>query len=251
MIFNKTPLPLILILITSVINSQTLIQAGSLKDLKLSPKIAIAGGGTPMDWANLEKYKNNNEELIKVPDENRVVFMGNSITENWSLYSKDFFIDNPFINRGIGGQTSPQMLIRFRSDVVNLKPKSVVIMAGTNDIAGNTGPISIENTAENIFSMAEIAIANNIKVFICSTLPAIDFPWSPGLEPAQKIIKLNSILKSYCSKNDATYVDYYYSMSDSKGGLKVPEYTAENDLVHPNVAGYKEMERIILSSLEL
>ena len=204
-----------------------------------------------MDWANLEKYKNNNEELIKVPDENRVVFMGNSITENWSLYSKDFFIDNPFINRGIGGQTSPQMLIRFRSDVVNLKPKSVVIMAGTNDIAGNTGPIGIENTAENIFSMAEIAIVNNIKVFICSTLPAIDFPWSPGFKPVQKIIKLNSILKAYCRENDATYVDYYSSMSDSKGGLKVPEYTAENDLVHPNEAGYKEMERIILSSLEL
>jgi lysophospholipase L1-like esterase len=248
---NKTVIPFLLMLTTSVINSQTIIQAGKLEDLRQSPKIAIAGGGTLMDWANLKKYQKSNEELIKVFDQNRVVFMGNSITENWSLYSKDFFIDNPFINRGLGGQTSPQMLIRFMSDVVNLKPKSVVIMAGTNDIAGNTGPITIKNIAENIFSMAEIAIANNISVFVCSTLPAIDFLWSPGLEPAQKIINLNSILKDYCSKSDATYVDYYSSMSDSKGGLKVPEYTAENDLVHPNKAGYKVMEKIILSFLKL
>ena len=214
-------------------------------------EVFIQGGGTIMDWAHLKKFDEENKKLKKTNELKRVVFMGNSIIEGWSNFDKDFFIDNPFVNRGISGQTTPQMLIRFRPDVVNLKPKSVVILAGINDIAGNTGPISLENTAENIMSMAEIAIANNIKVYICSTLPAIDFPWSPGLEPAQKIIKLNSILKSYCSKNDATYVDYYYSMSDSKGGLKVPEYTAENDLVHPNVTGYKEMERIILSSLKL
>lgn len=213
--------------------------------------IHVAGGGTLMDWAHLKKYEKSNEELKKISDPNRVVFMGNSITEGWSYFNKDFFIDNPFVNRGIGGQTTPQMLVRFTSDVVNLKPKSVVIMAGTNDIAGNTGPITLENTAENIISMAEIARANNIKVYICSTLPAIDFLWSPGLEPAGKVIKLNNILKKYCTENGITYVDYYSSMADSKGGLKVPEYTATNDLVHPNLAGYKVMEKIILSSLKL
>jgi len=213
--------------------------------------IHVAGGGTIMDWAYLKKYQESNEELVKISDPDRVVFMGNSITEGWSHFNKDFFIDNPFVNRGIGGQTTPQMLIRFKPDVVNLKPKSVVIMAGTNDIAGNTGPIALENTAENIISMAEIAMANNIKVYICSTLPAIDFLWSPGLEPAGKVIKLNSILKKYCVEKGIAYVDYYSSMADSKGGLKVPEYTAANDLVHPNLAGYKVMEKIILSSLKL
>jgi len=209
----------------------------------------IQGGGSLMDWANLKKYQKSNEEINKKNDPNRVVFMGNSITEGWGILDKDFFIDNPFVNRGISGQTTPQMLIRFKPDVVNLNPKSVVIMAGINDIAGNTGSITIANTAENIISMAEIAVASNISVYICSTLPAIDFPWSPGLEPGPKVVMLNSILKNYCAKKDITYVDYYSVMSDSNGGLKVPEFTSADDLVHPNLAGYKVMEKIILSSL--
>ena len=212
-------------------------------------EIVIQGGGSLMDWANLKKYQKSNEELMKTTDSNRVVFMGNSITEGWRSFDKDFFLDNPFVNRGISGQTTPQMLIRFKPDVVNLNPKSVVIMAGINDIAGNTGSITIANTAENIISMAEIAVASNISVYICSTLPAIDFPWSPGLEPGPKVVMLNSILKNYCAKKDITYVDYYSVMSDSKGGLKVPEFTSADDLVHPNLAGYKVMEKIILSSL--
>ena len=212
-------------------------------------EIVIQGGGSLMDWANLKKYQKSNEELMKTTDSNRVVFMGNSITEGWGSFDKDFFLDNPFINRGISGQTTPQMLIRFKPDVVNLNPKSVVIMAGINDIAGNTGSITIANTAENIISMAEIAVASNISVYICSTLPAIDFPWSPGLEPGPKVVMLNSILKNYCAKKDITYVDYYSVMSDSNGGLKVPEFTSADDLVHPNLAGYKVMEKIILSSL--
>ena len=213
-------------------------------------EIYIQGGGNLMDWAHLKKYELENIELKKVDDSDRVVFMGNSITEGWSYFNKDFFIDNPFVNRGIGGQTTPQMLIRFKPDVVNLNPKSVVIMAGINDIAGNTGPITIENTAENIISMAEIAKANGIKVFICSTLPAIDFPWSPGLKPAPKVLKLNKILKKYCKDNNIKYVDYFSSMVDEKGGLKVPEYTSADDLVHPNLEGYKVMEKIILSALK-
>ena len=212
--------------------------------------IVTAGGGTLKDWAHLKKYEKENEQLKKINDPNRVVFMGNSITEGWSNFDKDFFIKNPFVNRGISGQTTPQMLVRFKPDVVNLNPKAVVILAGINDIAGNTGPISLKNTAENIISMAEIAKANNIKVYICSTLPAIDFPWSPGLEPGPKVIKLNTILKDYCIKNNITYVDYFSSMADDEGGLKVPEYTTADDLVHPNLAGYKVMEKIILSSLE-
>ena len=211
--------------------------------------IYIQGGGTLTDWAHLKKYEQNNSELKKINEPDRVVFMGNSITEGWSFLDKDFFINNPFVNRGIGGQTTPQMLIRFKPDVVNLNPKAVVILAGINDIAGNTGPITIENIAENIISMAEIAKANEIKVFICSTLPAIDFPWSPGMEPGPKVVKLNSILKNYCDSNNIPYVDYFSAMSDKKGGLKVPEYTTANDLVHPNLAGYKVMEKIILKAL--
>ena len=212
--------------------------------------VYIQGGGTLMDWAHLKKYEQSNSELKKINDPNRVVFMGNSITEGWYFLDKDFFINNPFVNRGIGGQTTPQMLIRFKPDVVNLNPKAVVILAGINDIAENTGPVTIENIAENIISMVEIAKANNIKVLICSTLPAIDFPWSPGMEPGPKVIKLNSILKNYCDSNNIPYVDYFSAMSDEKGGLKVPEYTTADDLVHPNLAGYKVMEKIILKALE-
>ena len=212
--------------------------------------VYIQGGGTLMDWAHLKKYEQSNSELKNINDPNRVVFMGNSITEGWSFLDKDFFINNSFVNRGIGGQTTPQMLIRFKPDVVNLNPKAVVILAGINDIAENTGPVTIENIAENIISMAEIAKANEIKVFICSTLPAIDFPWSPGMEPGPKVIKLNSILKNYCDSNNIPYVDYFSAMSDKKGGLKVPEYTTADDLVHPNLAGYKVMGKIILKALE-
>ena len=147
------------------------------------------------------------------------------------------------MNRGISGQTTPQMLIRFKPDVVNLKPTAVVILAGINDIAGNTGPMKIENIAENIFSMSEIALANNIEVFICSVLPAKAFPWSPSIKNvAKKVIELNLLLKDYCLENNIQYVDYHSVMDDGNGGLKVPEHTAENDLVHPNKDGYKVME---------
>ena len=202
------------------------------------------------DWANLDKYKDSNLEIINVDDPQRVVFMGNSITEGWSNFNKDFFIENPFVNRGISGQTTPQMLVRFRPDVVNLKPKTVVILAGINDIAGNTGPMTIENIADNIISMADIAKSNKISVIICSTLPAIDFPWSPGLNPGPKVIKLNSILKKHATENGIIYVDYYSAMADENGGLKVPDYTSADDLVHPNLAGYKVMEKLILNALK-
>ena len=137
---------------------------------KMNNDIYIQGGGTLDDWANLSKYAETNNELKKQSIANRVVFMGNSITEGWSNFNPNFFIDNPFVNRGISGQTTPQMLIRFKPDVINLNPKAVVILAGINDIAGNTGPMKIENISENIFSMAEIAKANNIEVYILSLI---------------------------------------------------------------------------------
>ena len=181
-----------------LILSLMILSLSSCNNEKGSNSIFIQGGGRLDDWANLSKYDESNKKLMNVIDENRVVFMGNSITEGWSNFDPDFFIDNPYVNRGISGQTTPQMLIRFKPDVVNLKPKSVVILAGINDIAGNTGPMKIENIAENIFSMSEIAKSNNIEVFICSVLPAKAFPWSPSIKNvAKKVIKLNSILEKY------------------------------------------------------
>jgi len=181
-----------------------------------------------------------------------VIFMGNSITENWTYFRPNFFKENSFLNRGISGQTTPQMLIRFKPDVVNLNPDSVVILAGINDIAGNTGPMVISNIAENIFSMAEIAKEYGIKVFICSVLPAKGFPGAPNLnvKPAKKVMSLNKMLKEYCQKNKIIYVDYYSQMNDGEGGLRVPEFTSANDLVHPNSAGYAVMESIILEALK-
>ena len=217
---------------------------------KMNNEFFIQGGGTLNDWANLSKYAESNSELKKQSDANRIVFMGNSITEGWSNFNPDFFINNPFINRGISGQTTSQMLIRFKPDVVNLNPKAVVILAGINDIAGNTGPMEIDNIADNIFSMTEIAEANNIEVYICSVLPARDFPWSPGLNPARKVVNLNTILENYCEKNNIKYVDYYSRMNDDNGGLKVPEFTSEDDLVHPNKQGYSVMESVLLSTLD-
>ena len=229
-----------------LILSIMILSLSSCNSEKGSNSIFIQGGGTLDDWANLSKYDESNKKLMNVIDENRVVFMGNSITEGWSNFDPDFFIDNPYVNRGISGQTTPQMLIRFKPDVVSLKPKSVVILAGINDIAGNTGPIKIENIAENIFSMSEIAKSNNIEVFICSVLPAKAFPWSPSIKNvAEKVIKLNSILEKYCLDNKIQYVDYHSEMNDGNGGLKVPEHTTEDDLVHPNKEGYKVMEELI------
>jgi lysophospholipase L1-like esterase len=191
------------------------------------------------DWANLNQFKNENSQLaLPSSDENRVVFIGNSITEGWSNFCPEFFKDNPYINRGIGGQTTPQMLIRFRSDVINLKPKVVVILAGTNDIAGNTGPSTLEMITDNIFSMAELAKVNGIKVILSSVVPAFDYPWSPGLNPNEKIPALNKMIKAYADKNGILYLDYFASMVDEKNGL-IADYTSDG--VHPNKAGYKVM----------
>jgi len=200
------------------------------------------------DWPNFERYKDDNLKLgLPKADENRVVFMGNSITQGWIEADADFFFGKPYVNRGISGQTTPQMLVRFRPDVVNLNPKVVVILAGTNDIAGNTGPSTLEMIEDNIASMVEIAKANNIKVVLCSVLPVYDYPWMPGLNPAQKIIDLNKWIKEYALTNKIVYVDYFTPMADQHNGLK-KEYS--EDGVHPNLAGYKVMEPLVELAIE-
>ncbi|GJM31439.1 MAG: acylneuraminate cytidylyltransferase [Saprospiraceae bacterium] len=192
------------------------------------------------DWAKLNHFKEENTKLeMPKAEESRIVFMGNSITEGWKNMRPAFFADKPYINRGIGGQTTPQMLIRFRPDVVDLQPDVVVILAGINDIAGNTGPSTIKMIADNIFSMAEIAAANGIKVVLSSVLPAFDFPWRAGMEPAEKVVELNKRIKAYAEKNDHIYLDYFQAMVDEQNGLKA-ELTYDG--VHPNEAGYQVME---------
>ena len=196
---------------------------------------------------NLNKYKEENSSLgLPKQGENRIVFMGNSITEDWKSLSPYFFLDNNYVNRGIGGETSTQMLLRFRSDVINLKPSAVVILAGINDIAENQGPISIPDIARNIFFMSQLASENNIKVILCSVLPAYDFPWRPGLNPKDKVISLNDLIQKHAQEKSFEYVDYFSSMVDERKGL-IKEYG--NDEVHPNLEGYRVMESIIQKSI--
>lgn len=195
------------------------------------------------DWANLNRYARANAGLAPAaPGESRVVFMGNSITEFWSVFDSSFFLHKPYINRGISGQTSPQMLLRFRQDVIGLKPAVVVILAGINDIAGNTGPATPEQIFGNIVSMAELARTNGIRVVLCSVLPAFDFPWRPGMNPTDKIVALNTLIKAYCTDNHIVYVDYYSAMADKNRALN-KAYT--EDGVHPTNAGYKVMDVLV------
>jgi len=191
------------------------------------------------DWANLKRYAAENAALpAPAPDEARVVFYGNSITEGWAPHFATMFPGKPYFGRGISGQTTPQMLIRFRQDVVALRPKVVVILAGTNDIAGNTGPSTNEMIADNLRGMTEIARANGIRVVLSSVLPVFDYPWKPGLEPAPRIIALNAWMRRYAEEIGETYLDYHTPMADALGGL--PPSLAD-DGVHPNLAGYRLM----------
>lgn len=200
------------------------------------------------DWANLQMFQEDNKKIgAPLKGEDRVVFMGNSITIGWLNARPEFFEDKPYINRGISGQTTPQMLLRFRQDVVDLEPKVVVILAGTNDIAGNTGPSTLEMIMDNIKGMAEIANANDIKVVLSSTLPAYDYPWKPGMEPAGKIVALNKMIKKYAEKKGHVYLDYFSKMADERNGL--PKKYAEDE-VHPTVEGYKVMEPLVENAIQ-
>ena len=191
------------------------------------------------DWAHLARYRAANAALgAPRADAPRVIFYGNSITEGFARYFDEIFPGSGYIGRGIGGQTTPQLLVRFRQDVIALKPAAVVILAGTNDLAGNTGPSTLEMIQDNLASMTELAQANGIRVVLASVLPAYDYPWKPGLEPAPKIAALNAWMKQYAARKGAVYLDYHSAMADARGGL--PE-SLSPDGVHPNAAGYRLM----------
>jgi lysophospholipase L1-like esterase len=205
----------------------------------LVPGMAQAPDRLQTDWAYLERYRADNAALgLPRPGEKRVVFMGNSITEGWAKYFPAMFPGKPYIGRGISGQTTPQMLVRFRQDVIALAPAVVVILGGTNDIAGNTGPSTLEMIEDNLASMAELARANGIAVVLSSVLPVYDYPWRPGLTPAPKIVALNAWMKQYAATHGAVYLDYHSAMADERQGMKA---ALAEDGVHPNEAGYRLM----------
>ncbi|WP_313599970.1 SGNH/GDSL hydrolase family protein [Epilithonimonas vandammei] len=199
------------------------------------------------DFANFGRYQKQNQEVLSLNIAPNSVLMGDSITEGWFATDPGFFTKNNFVGRGIGGQVTSQMLLRFREDVIKLKPKRVIILAGTNDIAENQGPISLDKVFGNIVSMAELAKANNIKVVLCSVLPAYDFPWRKDMKPADKVIALNKMIKDYAQKNNITYVDYHNALKNEKNGL--PKEIAE-DGIHPNKSGYEKMEAILMKTLK-
>ena len=193
------------------------------------------------DWANLARYRDADAQIPSpAPGENRVVFMGDSITDGWGKGQAQFFPGKPYMNRGISGQTTPQMLVRFRPDAINLKPKVVVTLAGTNDIAGNTGSETLENIEDNLTSMSELATANGIRVVLASVMPVCDsLRPQTARRPPQQIVALNQWIKNYTAKNGFVYLDYYSAMVDGGGMLK-PELTY--DCLHPNDAGYVVMQ---------
>jgi len=200
------------------------------------------------DFANFARYREANSKLAPpAKDEKRVVFMGDSITDSWKL--AEYFPNQPFVNRGISGQTTSQMLIRFRADVIDLKPKAVVILAGTNDIAGNTGPITLEAIEGNLVSMVELAHANGINVVLASVLPISDYNKNAAgnaivqsaRRPPAQILALNAWIKNYCAQKNLVYLDYFSATVDEKGFLKAE---IANDGLHPNAEGYKIMQKL-------
>jgi lysophospholipase L1-like esterase len=218
---------------------------------KLSPEQAAAAQKAHEeqlhnDWAYLSKYRADDQKLPPPAlNDPRVVFMGDSITEAWGRHrtppipdAAEFFPGKPYINRGISGQTTPQMLVRFRQDVINLKPKVVVFLAGINDLAENTGPMELADTEANIQSMSDLAIANGIRVVLCSVLPAKAFWWHPGIDPTEKIVELNEWLRRYAETKRFPYVDYYDALADPDRGLP---NALSRDGVHPNAKGYAIM----------
>ena len=212
------------------------------------------------DWPNLARYSQDNKKVTPpAKSEQRVVFMGDSITDSWDnpIYG-GFFPGKPYINRGISGQTTPQMLIRFRHDVLALKPKVVVILAGTNDLAGNTGPMTLEMIEDNLKSMAELASANGIRVVLASVLPVSDYEMRDGKpltqtvrRPPAQILALNTWMRAFAKTRGHVYLDYFSAMVDYNGLLK---NELSDDGLHPNAQGYAVMaplaEAAITASLK-
>jgi lysophospholipase L1-like esterase len=203
-----------------------------------------------MDWPQLARYRAENAALAPpAAGEQRVVFYGDSITDGWGRRAGtgDFFPGKPYVNRGISGQTTPQMVVRFRQDVIDLHPAVVVILAGTNDVAGNTGPMTPEMTEENFESMIDLAKTNGIRVIVASITPAGDYPWRPGLGPVAKIHVLNAWLQDYCATHGLTYLDYFTAMADESGAMK-PGISFDG--VHPNAKGYAMMTPLAQAAID-
>jgi lysophospholipase L1-like esterase len=224
------------------------------------------------DWNQLGRYHKDNEELKKqAGDPKRVVFMGDSITDFWKL--EESFKDKPYVNRGIGGQTTPQMLVRMYPDVIDLKPAAMIVLAGTNDVAHNTGPATAEMIEQNIMAMTELAQQHGIKVILCSVTPVSDYPFlkqqnAPAVPPANAapagrgpqlprvrmttgrppadILKLNAWMKDYAARVHAIYADYFSALVDDKGWLKEP---LSGDGLHPNAEGYRIMAPIAAAAI--
>ncbi|MFD0766671.1 GDSL-type esterase/lipase family protein [Mucilaginibacter lutimaris] len=195
------------------------------------------------DWANLRHYEAENKTLpAPAPGEKRVVFLGSSIFEFWKTRMPEYFeAHKNYIDRGISGQIAPQLLIRFQQDVISLKPKAVIILAGSNDIAGTTGHVTNERILDNIKSMVELCRVHSIKPILCAYLPINEYPWRKGLQPAEKIISLNKAITAYAAKNKLILLDYYTPLVDDKKGTRAELTT---DGVHPNAAGYKIMAKV-------
>jgi len=201
-----------------------------------------------VDFANLSRYKDDNTAILNAKKKVDVVFMGNSITEGWVKSHPEFFSENNYTGRGISGQTSSQMLLRFQNDVIALKPKLVIINAGTNDIAQNAGTYDQDFTFNNIKAMADIARSNGIKVIIASVLPAAAFPWRKEItDVPQKVDALNSRLKQYSLSNKLTFIDYNTAMRNEKGSMREG---LSKDGIHPNPAGYTIMESVIKKTID-
>jgi lysophospholipase L1-like esterase len=230
--------------------AQTAPEMGPLsKDVARLEEKAARQDRTLQDWANLARYRSGNAQLApRAKDQLRVVFMGDSITDMWVMpqFASDFFPGKPYVGRGIGGQTTPQMLIRFRPDVIALNPRIVVILAGTNDIAGNTGPMTLEEIEGNLASMSELAHASGIRVVLSSLLPVYDGGHAgdgsalimTDRRPPEKILALNEWIKRYAADHGDTYLDYFSAMVDERGALKKE---LSEDGLHPNRAGYAVM----------
>ena len=196
-------------------------------------------------WANYERYAPANAQITTRPT---AVFMGNSITDNWARMHAEFFTQNNYVGRGISGQVTAQMLARFQADVIALNPKVVTILAGTNDIARNQQYIDVENIAQNVYSMCELAKAHKIKVIICSVLPANKYGWRPEIgDPSQIIIELNNKLEAYAKAHKIPYVDFHAAMKDNTNGLPA---SLSNDGVHPTLEGYAVMEPMIVKAIK-
>jgi len=216
---------------------------------ELSPKQVEWLQKSMADWADLNRYREDDAQLPKpAPGEQRVVFLGDSITDSWGRRHGKFFPGKPYINRGISGQVTPQMLVRFQQDVLALQPSVVVILAGINDIAGNYGPETLPQIEDNFRSMVALAKANHVRVVLSSVLPAKLFPWRRDVDPREEVIALNKWLQSYAAEQQLVFLNYYPSLAESDGGMR-PEL-AEDKYIHPNDAGYAVMEPLAEAAIE-